>query len=179
MFFRHRVGRRAVEDVVDLGRDDFLRGNGILNRGFEVGQLHQGIVGRGRSSRALFRLRGSLGQLEGVDAIGEVEDEAVGRVVLVGQGADKLELAQLNGLLEEEEPFPPPFGPDLDGDLGGACDVGVGSGEVEEEEVEILLGWERRQQPAPQQTVQPGTGWAGEKKKGRPLTMDRVPTSLM
>lgn len=137
------------EYVVDLGGDVLLRGQGVLDGGVEGRQLHERAVRRGEEGRALSRAGRLSGQIEGVYAVVEMEDEGIRREALAGQGAEEVEAAEVDdGFLVEEPVWMAADGslrPDLDGDYGRSGNVGPTVGQVEEEKVEVLcrqwLGW--------------------------------------
>jgi hypothetical protein len=67
-----------------------------------------------------------------------VEDEAVGWEVYVVEGAQPVEGAEVDVVLEEEAPVVGPLRPDPDGDLGRLRDGRGEVGELEEAKVEVL-----------------------------------------
>jgi hypothetical protein len=70
-----------------------------------------------------------------------VEDEGVSGELAVDKGADEVELAEVNGLFEEEAPCWA-FGalcPDADDERGGTGYAGWVVAELEEVKVEVLI----------------------------------------
>lgn len=94
------VAGSGGEDGVDLGGYDVAGGEGVLDGRGESGEFHEGVVGGCGEGGSGFRGFGGWGGDSGcVDAIGEVEDDAVLREVLVFEFVDVLEVLKVDGLL--------------------------------------------------------------------------------